>query len=117
MSTSACPTTDGSCSGPPPSSSSITPSSSSSGGSNPPTPILNIQPIAGLSVATHGRALHISAPKDAIVTLYDLSGTKLSSNKVLAGNRVLNFANQSPGVYYAIVQIGSSAQKFNIVLK
>jgi len=87
---------------------------SSGGGGN--TPVLNIQPIIGLTVVPHGRALHISSPKDARVTLYDLSGNKVFGGTVRAGNSVFSLASQAPGVYYAVVQVGSLTQTVNVVL-
>jgi hypothetical protein len=80
-------------------------------------PILSTQPFAGLTVVPHGRALHISSPKDASVTLYDLSGNRVLGGKVRAGNSVFSLTSQAPGVYYAVVQSGSLSQKVNVVLK
>jgi len=89
-------------------------SNNNSSGSN--TPVLNIQPIVGLTVVPHGRALHIASPKDARVTLYDLSGNKVFGGTVRAGNSVFSLASQAPGVYYAVVQVGSLTQTVNVVL-
>ncbi|MCL2283952.1 MAG: T9SS type A sorting domain-containing protein [Fibromonadales bacterium] len=87
--------------------------SSCSGGS----PVMKIQPVMGLIVATHGRALHISSDRDAKVTLYTLGGQKVLSGKVNAGNSVFSLMNQNPGVYYAVVQSGAYTQTVNVVLK
>ena len=81
------------------------------------SPILNTHSLAGLTVAPHGRALHISSPRDASVTLYDLSGNRVFGGKVRAGNSVFSLTSQAPGVYYAVVQSGSLTQKVNVVLK
>jgi len=81
-------------------------------------PIQKIQSgIAGLVVAPYGRALHISSPRDASVTLYDLSGNRVFGGKVRAGNSVFSLTSQAPGVYYAVVQSGSLTQTVNVVLK
>ena len=83
-----------------------------------PAPIQKVQPgIAGLVVVPHGRALHISSPRDASVTLYDLSGNRVFGGKVRAGNSVFSLISQAPGVYYAVVQSGSLTQTANVVLK
>ena len=82
------------------------------------TPVQKIKTgIAGLTVVPHGRALHISSPRDASVTLYDLSGNRVFGGKVRAGNSVFSLTSQAPGVYYAVVQSGSLTQKVNVVLK
>jgi len=83
-----------------------------------PAPIQKVQPgIAGLIVVPYGRALHISSPKDASVTLYDLGGNRVFGGKVRAGNSVFSLTSQSPGVYYAVVRSGSLTQTANVVLK
>jgi hypothetical protein len=88
----------------------------SEGGGNVPTQ--KFQPgIAGLIVVPHGRALHISSPRDASVTLYDLNGNRVFGGKVRAGNSVFSLTSQAPGVYYAVVQSGSLTQTANVVLK
>ncbi|MCL2207056.1 MAG: T9SS type A sorting domain-containing protein [Fibromonadales bacterium] len=72
---------------------------------------------AGLLVAAHGRALHISSAKDANVTLYTLSGQQILSGVARAGNSVFSLMNQNPGVYYAVVQSGAYTQTVNVILK
>jgi len=81
------------------------------------SPILKINPNMGLTVATHGRALHISSDRNATVTLYTLAGQKVLSGSVQAGNKVFSLMGQNPGVYYAVVQSGSYTQTVNVVLK
>ena len=68
-------------------------------------------------VAPFGRSLHISSPKDATVSLYDMSGAKVYSGKVRAGNSVFSLEKVATGSYYAVVQSGSDAKKVPVILK
>ncbi|MCL2260375.1 MAG: T9SS type A sorting domain-containing protein [Fibromonadales bacterium] len=81
------------------------------------SPVLKVNHAAGLIVATHGRALHISSDKKATVNLYTLAGQQVLSGSVQAGNSVFSLMGQNPGVYYAVVQSGSYTQTVNVVLK
>ncbi|GBU25130.1 hypothetical protein R83H12_01769 [Fibrobacteria bacterium R8-3-H12] len=82
-----------------------------------PTPILNPAQSMALIVAPFGRSLHISSAKEATVSLYDMSGAKVYSGKVRAGNSVFSLEKVSSGSYYAIVQSGSNSKKVSVILK
>jgi len=85
-----------------------------SGGS----PIFKFTPAStALIVAQSSRSLHISSAKDATVSLYDMSGAKVYSGKVRAGNSVFSLEKVAVGSYYAVVQSGSDAKKVPVVLK
>jgi len=82
------------------------------------TPIIKFTPASGaLIVAPYGRSLHISSIKDASVSLYDMSGAKVYSGKVRAGNSVFSLEKVASGSYYAIIQSGSDFKKVPVVLK
>jgi len=91
------------------------------GGTNPPPPppdpILKFPTSQALIVAPYGRSLHISSLRDATVSLYDMSGSKVYSGRVRAGNSVFGLEKVPAGSYYAIVQSGSSYKKVAVVLK
>jgi len=70
-----------------------------------------------LLVATFGRSLHISSVRDATVSLYDMSGAKVYSGRVRAGNSVFGLEKVPAGSYYAIVQSGSNYKKVAVILK
>ncbi|MDR2593897.1 MAG: T9SS type A sorting domain-containing protein [Fibromonadaceae bacterium] len=83
-----------------------------------PNPILKFTPASqALLVAPYGRSLHISSIKDATISLYDMSGAKVYSGKVRAGNSVFGLEKVPAGSYYAIVQSGSNYKKIAVVLK
>jgi hypothetical protein len=71
-----------------------------------------IKPTSGvaLNVVPFGRSLHISSAKDATVSLYGISGAKVYSGKVLAGNSVFSLEKVPSGSYYAIVRSGSDSK-------
>ena len=108
----ACPGGNGTC----PSTNPSNPGSSSSSGN---TPIINNHVIQGLTleVAPFGRSLHISSAREATVSLYDMSGAKVYSGKVRAGNSVFGLEKVPSGSYYAIVQSGSDSKKVSVMLK
>jgi len=82
------------------------------------TPIIKFTPASqALIVAPFARSLHISSIKDATVSLYDMSGAKVYSGKVRAGNSVFSLEKVASGSYYAIVQSGSDAKKIPVILK
>jgi len=88
------------------------------GGTGGGNPILKFIPVnTNLLVATYGRSLHISSAKGAIVSLYDMSGVKVYSGKVRAGNSVFGLEKVASGSYYAIVQSGSESKKIPVILK
>jgi len=89
---------------------------SSSGGG---TPIIsyNNAPIAGLNVAYFARSLQIASGKDATVSLFDIRGKQMFSQKVLSGTTTISLANQKQGVYYAVVRSASQKQTMKIILK
>jgi hypothetical protein len=80
-------------------------------------PIFKPIPNATLTVSPFGRSLHIASPKDATISLYDMSGAKVYSGKVRAGNSVFSLEKVSSGSYYAIVQSGSASKKVPVILK
>jgi len=101
---SACPDGQGTCPG-----SAPTP---------PVDPILKFTPASqALIVAPYGRSLHISSAREAIVSLYDMSGARVYSGRVSAGNRVFSLGTLASGSYYAVVQSGSDAKKVPVILK
>jgi len=82
------------------------------------TPIYKFTPASqALIVAPYGRSLHISSARDAMVSLYDMSGAKVYSGRVSAGNRVFSLQTVPAGSYYAVVQSGSDAKKVPVILK
>jgi len=85
----------------------------------PPTdPIIKFTPASqALIVAPFGRSLHISSVRDAMVSLYDMSGARVYSGRVRAGNSVFGLEKVPSGSYYAIVQSGSNYKKVAVVLK
>jgi hypothetical protein len=85
--------------------------------SGTPLPIFKPIPGMALTVAPFGRSLHIASPKDATISLYDMSGAKVYSGKVRAGNSVFSLEKVSSGSYYAIVQSGSASKKVPVILK
>ncbi|MCL1957439.1 MAG: T9SS type A sorting domain-containing protein [Fibromonadales bacterium] len=81
------------------------------------TPILKFPTSQALLVAPYGRSLHISSARDAMVSLYDMSGAKVYSGKVRAGNSVFSLEKVPSGSYYAVVQSGSDSKKLSVILK
>ena len=82
------------------------------------TPIIKFTPASqALIVAPYGRSLHISSVRDAMVSLYDMSGAKVYSGRVRAGNSVFSLEKVASGSYYAVVQSGSDAKKVPVILK
>jgi len=81
-------------------------------------PIIKLTPASqALLVAPYGRSLHISSIKDATISLYDMSGARVYSGRVSAGNRVFSLEKVASGSYYAIVQSGSNSKKVPVILK
>ena len=91
--------------------------SSCDGSTPPPVPTLKFTANQNLIVSPFGRSLHISSAKGAMVSLYDMSGAKVYSGRVSAGNRVFSLERVPSGSYYAVVQAGSSSKKVSVVLK
>jgi len=82
------------------------------------TPTIKFTPASqALIVAPYGRSLHISSARDAMVSLYDMSGAKVYSGRVRAGNSVFSLERVASGSYYAVVQAGSSSKKVPVILK
>jgi len=82
------------------------------------TPIIKFTPASkAFIVAPYGRSLHISSPKEATISLYDMNGAKVYSGKVRAGNTVFSLEKVGSGSYYAVVQSGSDAKKVPVILK
>ncbi len=81
-------------------------------------PILKFTPASQALIAVpYGRSLHISSARDAIVSLYDMSGARVYSGRVRAGNSVFGLEKVASGSYYAVVQSGSDAKKVPVILK
>jgi len=107
------------------SSSSGTGGSSSSGGtdtsssSGDDTPIIshNNAPVFGLSVTGLARGLQIASDKNATISLFNIKGKLVLSQKVQSGTTTISLANQKVGVYYAVAKSGSQKQIVKIVLR
>jgi hypothetical protein len=102
--------------GPTPSSASGGTPSSSSGGD---TPIIshNSAPVTGLNVVSFARSIKIASGKDATVSLFDMNGRQVLSQRVFSGTTTISLANQKQGVYYAVVKSDSHKQTVKVVLK
>jgi len=88
------------------------------GGTGGGTPVIKLIPASqALLVAPYGRSLHISSARDAMVSLYDMSGARVYSGRVRAGNSVFSLEKVAVGSYYAVVQSGSDAKKVPVILK
>jgi hypothetical protein len=82
------------------------------------SPISKLPKIStALVVSSFGRNLHIYSAKDATVSMFNMSGAKVYSGKVSAGNSVFSLEKMTPGVYYAVVQAGSSSQRIQVLIK
>jgi hypothetical protein len=81
------------------------------------TPTISVPKAQGITVIPNGHNLHILSAKGATVSLYDMSGAKVHSGRVEAGNRVFSLGKVSSGSYYAIVQSGSDSKKIPVILK
>ncbi len=97
------------------SSSGTSPSSSSEG----TDPIIshNRAPVFGLSVVNFARNLRIGSDKNATVSLFDINGKQVLSQKVQSGTTTISLEKQKVGVYYAVAKSGSQKQIVKIVLK
>jgi len=86
---------------------------------NPPpnTPIVTSGRSVGLTVVPNGNMLHIISEKAATVELFSMTGAKVFSSKVIAGNSSLSLGKQKTGVYYAVVRSGSQKQTVKVILK
>ncbi len=91
--------------------------STCSGSPQNPSPIKFTPASQAFIVAPFGRSLHISSPRDATVSLYDMSGAKVYSGRVHAGNSVFGLEKVASGSYYAVVQSGSNYKKVPVILK
>jgi len=107
---------EGTCTGSPlaPSSSSAR---SSSSANNSPIISHNNTPVIGLNVVHFARSLRIASGKDATVSLFDISGKQVLSQRVLSGTTTISLEKQKLGVYYAVAKSGSQKQIVKIVLK
>ena len=105
------------------SSSVVAGGSSSSGAGNSSssdnTPIIshNGAPVVGLNVVNFARSLRIASDKNATISLFDINGKLVLSQKVLSGTTTISLANQKSGVYYAVAKSSSQKQIVKIVLK
>jgi len=73
--------------------------------------------ITGLNVTHFARSLQIASGKDATVSLFDMHGKQVLSQKVFSGITTISLEEQRQGVYYAVTQSGSQKQTVKIVLK
>ncbi len=81
------------------------------------TPVLKLPASQALIVSPYGRSLHISSAREAMVSLYDMSGARVYNGRVRAGNSVFSLEKVASGSYYAVVQSGSEYKKVAVVLK
>jgi len=118
---SASSSSSSSSSSTPSSSSAVSSSSSvgtSSSSSDDNTIIsYNSAPVIGLNVVHFARSLRIASDKDAKISLFDIRGKQILSQKVQSGTTTINLEKQKLGVYYAVVRSGSQKQMVKIVLK
>ena len=83
------------------------------------TPIIshNGAPVVGLNVVNFARSLRIASDKNATISLFDINGKLVLSQKVLSGTTTISLANQKSGVYYAVAKSSSQKQIVKIVFK
>jgi len=83
------------------------------------TPIIshNSAPVVGLNMVNFARSLRIASDKNATLSLFDINGKLVLSQKVLSGTSTISLANQKVGVYYAVAKSSSHKQIIKIVLK
>jgi len=95
---------------------SITTSTGYFGGS---TPIIshNTAPVSGLNVTHFARNLQIATGKNATVSMFDIRGKQVFSQKVLSGTTSISLANQKQGIYYVIAKSDSQKQIVKIIVK
>jgi len=89
---------------------------SSSGGYDPIVSY-NSASITGLNVVSFARSLKIASGKDAMVSLFDMHGKLVLSQKVFSGTTTINLEKQRQGVYYAVVKSDSHKQTVKVILK
>jgi len=77
----------------------------------------NNAPVFGLSVTGLARGLQIASDKNATVSLFNIKGKLVLSQKVQSGTTTISLANQKVGVYYAVAKSGSQKQIVKIVLR
>jgi len=94
-------------------------SDGTSSSSEYPEPIIshNGAPVVGLNVVNFARSLRIASDKNATISLFDINGKLVLSQKVLSGTTTISLANQKVGVYYAVAKSSSQKQIVKIVLK
>ncbi|MDR0517076.1 MAG: T9SS type A sorting domain-containing protein [Fibromonadaceae bacterium] len=83
------------------------------------TPIIsyNSKPTIGLNVVHFAGNLQIASGKNATVSLFDLRGKQIFSQKILSGTTVISLKNQKQGVYYAVVKAGSQKQTVKVTVR
>jgi len=83
------------------------------------TPIISHNSVSavGLNVVSFARSLKITSGKDATVSLFDMNGKQVLSQRVFSGTTTISLANQREGVYYAVVKSDSHKQTVKVVLK
>jgi hypothetical protein len=91
-------------------------SSSSDDGLDPIISYSNV-PITGLNVVSFANSLQIASGKDAAVSLFNLRGEQVLSQKVLSGTTTISLKSQKQGFYYAVVKAGSQKKVVKVVLK
>jgi len=87
------------------------------GNGNGQEPIIISGRSVGLTVVPNGNMLHIISERNATVELFSMTGAKVFSSKVAAGNSSLSLGKQKTGVYYAVVRSGAQKQTVKVVLK
>lgn len=90
--------------------------SSSSEGTDPIISY-NRAPVVGLNVVNFARSLRIASDRNATISLFDISGKQVLSQKVLSGTTTISLGKQKVGVYYAVAKSDSQKQIVKIVLK
>jgi hypothetical protein len=82
------------------------------------TPVISSLPVpAGLTVVPLARSLQITSAKDATVSLFDVRGKNVLTQKVAAGASTVSLEKQKQGLYYAVVQSGAAKQIVKVVVR
>jgi len=119
QSSSSATTTQSSSSATGTSSSSSGTDTSSSSDDEDTEPIIshNNAPVVGLNVVHFARSLQIASGKDATISLFDIRGKQVLSQRILSGTTTISLGKQKQGVYYVVAKSGSQKQIVKIILK
>jgi len=96
---------------------SITTSTGYFGGSTSPILSHNNAPVSGLNLTHFARNLQIATSKNATVSMFDIHGKQVFTQKVLSGTTTISLTNQRQGIYYVVAKSGSQKQIVKIILK